>query len=286
MKRINFTLLIAILITVNAFGQNIDSLEICDLKIAINQQQKLNDLEELALDYNLKLIRYFDNKGLIKKESFWLIETVPVFETRFYNTKGEISRIDKVLESCYDLCFALKIANESGLLSHENFYISIFDDKHPSDYKNHWFVGYEVFDGDYWFETVGKVINRKTGQIDNFHTITHDQPIVEQSLDDELIMYMDEPPTFPGGIDSLKIYLQSSISLKSDSIVSGKVFIQFKIDTLGQVKDCRLLRGINDYQNKEALRIVENMPKWKPAKQGSDFIETPFVIPVIFRNDE
>lgn len=284
MIRLSFTLLLVVLITSNIFGQSTDSIELCDLKVAVIQQLKINDTEELKLDYNIKLIREYDESGAIKKESFWLIETIPVFETRYYNSKGKIERIENPHNRKFDLCSAIKVAQESGLIKHENFYISIFDKKHPSDYNRHWFVGYENFDGDYWFETIGKVIDYNTGKTEDYHTITHNQPDLS-IFNDSIFISPEKLAEFPGGMDSLKIYLQSSIRIPKDSIESGKVFVQFNIDKNGFVDKPLVIRGINKRQDAEALRIVREMPQWTPVKLQGENVGMPYTIPIIFRDE-
>jgi len=284
MIRLRFTLLFAILITANIFGQSIDSIELCDMKIAVVERLSINDTEEQELDYNIKVIREYGKNGKIKKESFWLNETIPIYETRYYKLYGEIEKIENPLKSKFDLCFALQVAQELGLIKHENFYISIFDKKHPSDYNRHWFIGYENFDGDYWFETIGKVIDYKTGKTEDYHTITHDQPDLS-FINDSIFISPERLAEFPGGMDSLKIYLQSSIRIPKDSIESGKVYVQFNIDKNGFVDKPLVIRGINIRQDAEALRIVREMPQWTPASLQGENVGMPYTVPIIFRDE-
>ncbi len=284
MIRQRVTLLIAILINASVFGQSIDSIELCDMKIAVIERLSIDDTEELELDYNIKIIREYDKNGKIEKESFWLIEAIPIYETRFYKSNGEIKKIENPLKNKFDLCYAIKVAQESGLIEHENFYISIFDKKHPSDYNRHWFVGYENFDGDYWFETIGKVIDYKTGQMEDYHTITHDQPDLS-FFNDSIFISPEQLAEFPGGMDSLKLYLQSSIKIPKDSIESGKVYVQFNIDKNGFVDKPLVIRGINKRQDAEALRIVREMPQWTPARLQGENVGMPYTVPIIFRDE-
>lgn len=69
-------------------------------------------------------------------------------------------------------------------------------------------------------------------------------------------MLFDPPPEFPGGIDSLMSYIQSSITIDNDSILNDKVIVQFWIDTTGYPIDAKIVRGINPQQNSEAIRIT------------------------------
>ncbi len=102
----------------------------------------------------------------------------------------------------------------------------------------------------------------------------------------ELGFVYENMPEFPGGLDSLRIYLQSKISITQDSIIDGKVYVQFWIDKSGNVIDSKIIRGINSYQDNEALRVVNSMPKWKPGENNGEKRKVPFTIPIIFKKTE
>ncbi len=77
--------------------------------------------------------------------------------------------------------------------------------------------------------------------------------------------------------------LASMIKYPDGLTTKGKVFIEFSIDTLGQMKDVRLVRGFNKLADNEALRVVTtiNHP-FEPGKQRGKPVKTRLVIPIIF----
>lgn len=281
MAKLNCIIIFCFLFITQGFAQKTDSVKICGFNFAIVDSFIFDSKKELSLDCNIKVIQDFDIDGKVLKESFWLEEVTPIYETRFFKMDGTPYKTIKRNDSEFDICYALNIANKYGLINKQGFYISITDTTRFDEYENHWLVGYEKVDGEDWTETIGKVIDLQNGLVENYHSLIHDQPLEDGIEMENLIK---EAPEFTGGQDSLKYYIQSSIKVPVDSLISGRVYITFKIDTSGQVKNCKILRGINEYLNNESLRIVKNMPKWTPGKIGKKNIETNYVVPVIFRS--
>ncbi len=74
-----------------------------------------------------------------------------------------------------------------------------------------------------------------------------------------------EAPQFPGGIDSLKSYLRRNLNWPGPSWDGeGIVHVRFKIDRKGKISNATVLYGIDSLANKEALRLVNEMPAWTP----------------------
>jgi TonB family protein len=96
-------------------------------------------------------------------------------------------------------------------------------------------------------------------------------------------------PEFPGGMEALWEFIQSNLhypQLALENNISGRVYVQFEVDTDGTVLNPRLLRDIGGGCGKEALRVVGMMPKWKPGKINGKVARIPFNLPVKFEIDE
>lgn len=65
--------------------------------------------------------------------------------------------------------------------------------------------------------------------------------------------------------------------------ITGKVFILFVINKEGKVSNVELLVGVNPCLDKEALRVVSNMPNWKPGKQRGKPIKVSYKLPINFK---
>jgi len=71
-------------------------------------------------------------------------------------------------------------------------------------------------------------------------------------------------------------------SLARDAGISGTVFVTFVVGKDGRVSAAKILRGIGGGCDKEALRVVNKMPKWKPGKQRGKPVKVQYNIPVRF----
>lgn len=92
------------------------------------------------------------------------------------------------------------------------------------------------------------------------------------------------PPSFPGGQTALTEYLHKNFTWKQGQhTVQGRVFVVFLVDVDGKIKDATVIRGLCDSCDKEALRLVKNMPAWIPGTENGKPIEARAVVPVEFR---
>lgn len=97
------------------------------------------------------------------------------------------------------------------------------------------------------------------------------------------MMAVAELPYFVGGEKQLKKFIRHELRYPPQAIENkeqGKVFVAFMIDTTGQVHTPRIIRSISPVLDKEALRIVANFPKWKPAANQKSDIQV--IIPISF----
>ncbi|WP_125040568.1 energy transducer TonB [Bacteroides faecalis] len=109
----------------------------------------------------------------------------------------------------------------------------------------------------------------------------------EQQLEDVLEV-APVMPEFPGGKDSLMHFIARNINYNNiaqgDIIGQGQVVIQFIIDKEGNIINPKVLHGIDPVLDKEALRVVGLMPKWKPAELADGTkVAVKYTIPVMFR---
>ena len=65
--------------------------------------------------------------------------------------------------------------------------------------------------------------------------------------------------------------------------IQGRVFIQFVINKTGKVVNVEVVRGVDPYLDKEALRVVKAMPKWKPGKQRGKAVKVSYIVPINFK---
>ena len=80
-------------------------------------------------------------------------------------------------------------------------------------------------------------------------------------------------------------YLRKNIkypAMAKESGISGTVHVTFVINKNGEIKDAKVIRGIGGGCDKEALRVVKNMPKWNAGKQRGKPVRVQYNLPVRF----
>jgi protein TonB len=107
----------------------------------------------------------------------------------------------------------------------------------------------------------------------------------EEIQEDEIFTVVESMPEYPGGMGELMKYLATSIKyppLAKESGIQGRVFINFVVEPDGSISNVKVLRGIGGGCDEEAMRVVENMPKWKPGKQRGKPVRVSYNLPVKF----
>ena len=96
----------------------------------------------------------------------------------------------------------------------------------------------------------------------------------------------EEMPEFPGGMQECMKWLGKNIKYPTESIekgVQGRVIIQFVVEKDGSITDAKVVRGVDPLLDAEALRVINQSPKWKPGKQKAEAVRVKYTIPVTFR---
>lgn len=115
-----------------------------------------------------------------------------------------------------------------------------------------------------------------------------DEPVVkkEEPAEKEIFVVVEEMPSFPGGDKALYEYLAKNIkypAVAKDNGIEGKVYIKFVVNEDGSVSQVQLARGIGGGCDEEAMRVVKEMPKWKPGKQRGKTVKVWYTLPVYFK---
>ena len=111
----------------------------------------------------------------------------------------------------------------------------------------------------------------------------------QTTVDDNVFDVVEEAPEFPGGMTEMMRYLQNNIKYPLTCYqqgIQGRVIVRFVIDTDGSVVNAEVIKSIDPHLDKEALRVVNTMPKWKPGKQKGETVKVRYTLPINFRLTE
>ena len=99
--------------------------------------------------------------------------------------------------------------------------------------------------------------------------------------------YVDVQPQFPGGEHGLINFINQTREYPYNAYknrIQGRVLCSFIVGTDGKVSDIRIIRGTQDESlNREAMRVISEMPKWKAGKVGGQAVAVRCVLPIAFR---
>ena len=95
---------------------------------------------------------------------------------------------------------------------------------------------------------------------------------------------VDEAPQFPGGKEALMTFIKKNLryALAGDICFKGKVFVSFVVEKNGSITNVEVERGIHPALDKEAVRLVKSMPKWKPGIQKGEAVRCRSLLPISF----
>ncbi len=113
-------------------------------------------------------------------------------------------------------------------------------------------------------------------------------PYKEEKSDDEEFDFfvVEERPKFQGGDENnFRKWIQDHLKypdIAAENGISGKVYMQFTINSKGEVVDVKIIRGVDPALDKEAFRVVNSSPLWEPGKQRDVPVNVRFSFPIFF----
>ncbi len=94
---------------------------------------------------------------------------------------------------------------------------------------------------------------------------------------------VEEAPHFRGGQAALEAYLKENVRMPDEECVTGRVIVTFDIERDGTISNAKVTKSLSPACDKEALRVVNAMPKWHPGRQLGETHVTKYNLPIIFR---
>ncbi|RNC65894.1 energy transducer TonB [Proteiniphilum sp. X52] len=108
----------------------------------------------------------------------------------------------------------------------------------------------------------------------------------QEEVTEEIFVVVEEQPEFPGGNAAMMKFLSDNIRypvIAQENGISGRVICNFVVERDGSITDVQVVRGVDPSLDREAIRVIQQMPKWKPGKQRGSAVRVRFTLPVVFR---
>ena len=109
----------------------------------------------------------------------------------------------------------------------------------------------------------------------------------EEFGEEEVFYIVENMPTFNGGDPAIEFrkYIQQNLrypEIAAENDISGRVIVQFAVNSTGRVVDAVVLMGVDPSLDREALRVVMSSPPWTPGKQRGKAVKVLFTFPINF----
>lgn len=106
-----------------------------------------------------------------------------------------------------------------------------------------------------------------------------------EDIGDEIIPFLpsEDMPVFPGNVQK---WIGKNVKypvLAMENGIQGKVLIQFVVEKDGSISNIKVVRRVDPALDKEAIRVISEMPKWKPGKQRGKPVRVSYTLPITFQ---
>lgn len=108
----------------------------------------------------------------------------------------------------------------------------------------------------------------------------------QEEVTDEIFVVVENQPEFPGGNGAMMKFLSENINypvIAQENGIQGRVICNFVVERDGSITDVQVVRGVDPSLDREAMRVIKQMPRWKPGKQRGQAVRVRFTLPVVFR---
>lgn len=138
--------------------------------------------------------------------------------------------------------------------------------------------------------TIEEIKQNETGSVavEGTGEVIFEEPVEEvKPVEDanKVFLVVEQPPEFEGGLEAMYKFIRKNMKYPASARrmnIEGSVFVGFVVDADGKISEAGVIKGISADCDKEALRVVQMMPKWRPGKQSGRPVRVKFVLPIKF----
>ena len=118
------------------------------------------------------------------------------------------------------------------------------------------------------------------GSDDSFNaSVGPAETVVEAPKVEQIYEAVEEDAEFPGGKPS--DFVSSHFNPDAAADVEGKIIVRFVVELDGSISNIELARGLSPEANREAIRVIRSMPRWKPGKNNGKAVRSRFSLPIL-----
>ena len=106
-----------------------------------------------------------------------------------------------------------------------------------------------------------------------------------QDSDSQIFTVVEVLPEFPGGEEARMKYMVENIKYPEEARkkgIQGTAYVTFVVEKDGSISNVKVLRGFDKACDEESVRVIKNMPNWKPGNQRGEAVRVQFNLPIKF----
>jgi len=145
---------------------------------------------------------------------------------------------------------------------------------------------YEESTGDHNLTEFNQVHNKQVPVIQPYDALKRPAEFLPPPPPPEVFVVVEEMPQFPGGDKAMMEYIYNNIVYPAEAKeknIQGRVTLRFVVKYDGAVGNVKVIKGVDPLLDKEALRVIENLPVWTPGRQGGKPVNVWYSVPVTFQ---
>jgi protein TonB len=125
-------------------------------------------------------------------------------------------------------------------------------------------------------------------EVDGTEEIVFNEPVTEVVVDDgnEIFTVVEQQPEFEGGYAAMVNFIKTNMKYPGAARrmqIEGTVHVSLLVNKVGEISEVKVLKGIHPDCDREAVRVVSMMPRWKAGKQNGRPVHVRFILPLKFR---
>jgi len=145
---------------------------------------------------------------------------------------------------------------------------------------------FEIVDDDVEIEDEFFIEDAETRRVrEDFRIITTEFE-EEEEEEGEIFFIVEDMPTFQGqDHEYFRQWIQENMRYPqraAEAGISGRVIVQFVVEPDGSISSVEVVRGVDRSLDEEAIRVIENSPRWEPGKQRGEPVRVRFTFPINF----
>ena len=117
-------------------------------------------------------------------------------------------------------------------------------------------------------------------------TTVNAQKTVVAQKNQQVFDVVEQMPEYPGGMQALFEYLSQNLKYPEDAKqqkVEGRVIAIFVVETDGSISNVEVVKPVFPSLDAEAVRVLSDMPKWKPGMQSGKVVRVKYTVPINFQ---